>query len=98
MSSKQKVCLVYTRDDEEKRTRFFKPTSTHVIKREQKALEEKGYSPEIVTRNKWEASHGEINKPRSPLVTPVDLSMISKTEQMRANDHKGRQRRRNKRN
>lgn len=94
---KEKVCLAYEDSNGElQRTRFFKHTSTNVIKNEFKVLQQNGFKPEKVTRSEWEIREGLINRPRRPVAVYTDLSMVEKTREMKDYDHKQKLKRRSR--
>jgi hypothetical protein len=89
MSKNQKVCLVYKDSDGEvARTRFFKPTSKEVIKRQKKVLIDAGKKPELMKRAVWEFEQGPINGEASKPAQHRDLRFIEKTHEMKNGQYK----------
>lgn len=97
---KHKICYAYTDPvtGEETRTRFFKYSSKEVLKKIKASLKRRNIPFEEMTRPAWENKHGRINKPRSVPMPHVDISMLPKTEDMVAHEHKQRLKRKAYRN
>lgn len=80
----KKVCLVwYDENDTIQRTRFFKETSTEIIRRLKKQFIAIGRKFQILTKASWEENFGAINKPKARPSGYRDLKFVPPTHEQK---------------